>query len=623
MIAQETINAVNEKSDLLEVISDFLSLKKRGTVYVAPCPFHSEKSASFTVSPSKQVFKCFGCGKNGKNAVSFVMQMDNSTYPEAVKYLAGKYGIEFQETEQNDRQKEIMLESESLFNINKVTANFFQVSLQESDTAKSYFESRGLSEATIMKFQIGYAKTGYRDLYDYLITTCSYSEELVLKADLALKKEGRAFDKFRDRIIFPIHTVTGKIVGFGGRVMPNAPGNLAKYTNTAETTIYQKREQLYGIWFARKSIIDQDNCLLVEGYMDVCSVSQGGIENVVASSGTSLTTEQLKTIKRLTDNLTFLFDGDAAGIKAAVRGMEGAIKEGFNVKLVRFPKDHDPDSFIKEFGAGKTRKYIEENRFDMVDFMLSELDQLEAADKDKELDKLIALINIIPEDKVFARIEAIKKVAKVTGAAEDLINHKVTRQQAKAKPAALNAAPLAPEEITEKPKHVTVPQEMKFVEALIEHGSKTWYGLHVVCELMIKNIGIPAENFHDPVAREVYQTYLQYIEEHQTYPDDSFFKEQQDSAISDLYIDLSLRSEIQISEAWFKEVKREEPNYLQEVNSIVYDLQLLKLREARHAAQQDLMTATDPEKINSIMQLLKLITEKIHEVSQQMKTNAI
>ena len=623
MIAQETIDAVNEKSDLLEVISDFVSLKKRGTVYVANCPFHSEKSASFTLSPSKHVFKCFGCGKNGKNAVGFIMQVDNSTYPEAIRYLANKYGIEFKETEQSDLQKESLLETESLYKINKVAADLFQINLKESDIAKDYFHTRGLTEATIEKFQIGYAANDFRDLYNHLVNRASYSQDLVFKADLAMQKEDRIFDKFRDRIIFPIHTITGKIVGFGGRVMPNAPGNLAKYVNTAETTIYQKRDQLYGIWFARKAIASMDTCLLVEGYMDVASLHQGGIENVVASSGTSLTTQQLKIIKRLTENLTFLFDGDAAGIKAAVRGMEGAIKEGFNVKLVRFPKDQDPDSFIKTFGALKMRDYIARNRFDMVDFMLSELDQLEAADKDKELDKLIALINLIPEDKVFARIEAIKKIAKVTGADEELINHKVNRLHTKTPPVALNTTTLATEEITEKPKHAVVPHEMKFAEALIEHGSKTWYGLHVVCELMIQTIGIPVENFQDPVAREVYQTYLQYIEEHQTYPDDSFFKEQQNSAMSDLYIDLSLRSEIQISEAWFKENKREEPDYLQEVKSIIYDLQLLKLREARHSAQQDLIITTDPEKVNAIMKLLKLITEKIHEVSQQMKANAI
>ncbi|GAB3029488.1 DNA primase [Spirosoma pulveris] len=382
-IPEETVERIRQSADILEVINDFVSLKKRGSNYIACCPFHNEKTPSFNVNPTRQIYKCFGCGKAG-DSVRFIMDIENIGYGEALRYLAKKYGIEIEEQEQTPEDLLRQNERESLLIVLNFAKTFFQETLKTTDEGKSiglsYFRERGFTNPTMDAFELGYTL----DQWDALLKEGlrrGYSRDLLEKAGLILVKEGsaggdsKAFDRFRGRVMFPIHNVSGRVIAFGARILKtdkNQPGGAApKYLNSPETAVYHKSQVLYGIYQAKQAIRQEDVCYLTEGYTDVISLHQAGIKNVVASSGTSLTTDQIRLISRFTPNVTILYDGDAAGIKAALRGLDMVLEEGLNLRLLLLPDGEDPDSYVHKIGADAFKTYIREHAQDFIDFKAS------------------------------------------------------------------------------------------------------------------------------------------------------------------------------------------------------------------------------------------------------------
>jgi DNA primase len=367
-----------DTSRIEEVVGDFVSLKKRGTSLIGNCPFHNEKTPSFHVSVTKGIYKCFGCGKGG-DSVRFIMDHEKYSYPEALKYLAQKYNIEVEEKEETPENVELNNARESLYVISQYAAHFFTNEMWTGEQGRaiglSYFKERGFREDIIKKFELGYSP----DQWDALLLSAKaagHKEEYLERTGLSVRNDkGKVYDRFRGRVMFPIHNFTGRIIGFGGRTL-KTDKNVPKYVNSPESDIYHKSNVLYGLYQAKKAIRDADNCYLVEGYADVLSVHQAGVENVVASSGTSLTIEQIRLIGRFTQNVTILYDGDAAGIKASLRGLDMILEEGLNVKVVNFPDGHDPDSYMHKVGAGAFKIYIENSRKDFilykVDILLKE-----------------------------------------------------------------------------------------------------------------------------------------------------------------------------------------------------------------------------------------------------------
>src|ERR1700744_745428 len=399
MITKPTVDRIMEATDIVEVIGEFVQLKKRGANFVGLSPFSNERTPSFTVSPAKGIFKDFSSGKGG-STVTFLMELEKFTYPEALKWLAKKYGIEVEETVDAHENKEEEQRRESLMIVSAYAAKFFHESL-ETDEGKSiglsYFKERGFNNDTIKKFELGSSPDQW-EAFPGQALKAGYQEEFLVESGLSVKRDnGSLYDRYRGRVMFPIHGFTGRVIAFGGRTL-KTDKNVPKYVNSPESEIYHKSNVLYGLYFAKKAIRDEDNCYLVEGYADVLSVHQAGIENVVASSGTSLTVEQIRLIGRFTKNITILYDGDAAGIKASLRGLDMILEEGLNVKVVLFPDGHDPDSYVRSVGTSAFKNHIDQNKKDFIlyktDLLLKEAgnDPIRKADVIREIVESIAKI---------------------------------------------------------------------------------------------------------------------------------------------------------------------------------------------------------------------------------------
>ena len=370
MIDQPTIDRILDAANIVDVVSEFVTLRKRGVNYVGLCPFHTDRTPSFYVSPAKNICKCFSCGEGG-TAVHFIMKHEQLSYFDALRFLAKKYNIEIQERELTEREKQIRNDRESMLIVNNWAGHYFSTLLHEHMEGKSvgmrYFVERGLREEIIRKFQLGYS-LDQRDALYKAATQAGYKKEFLEKTGLIIAYDnGNVNDRFRGRVIFPVHTLSGKVVAFGGRILKKNE-KTAKYVNSPESEIYHKSNELYGIYFAKQAIVKQDRCFLVEGYMDVISMHQVGVENVVSSSGTALTQGQIRLIHRFTNNITVLYDGDAAGIKAALRGIDMLLEEGMNVKVVLLPEGEDPDSFAKSHGASEFTAYMNQNETDFIRF---------------------------------------------------------------------------------------------------------------------------------------------------------------------------------------------------------------------------------------------------------------
>ena len=457
-INQETVERIKHAADIVEVVGDFVALKKRGANYMACCPFHNEKSPSFNVNPSRQIYKCFGCGAAG-DSVKFVMELEKIGFGEALRYLAKKYNIEIEEQEASPEELLRQNERESLLIVLNFAQQYFQELLTTNEEGQaiglSYFRNRGFTDPIINQFGLGYSLNEWDGL-SKAATKRGYNVDILEKAGLVIRKEGeqRSYDRFRGRVLFPVHNVSGKVIAFGARILINDK-NQPKYINSPETEVYHKSDVLYGIFQAKNAIRQQDVCYLVEGYTDVISLHQAGIQNVVASSGTSLTIEQIRLIARFTPNITILYDGDAAGIKAALRGLDMVLEEGLNVSLVSLPDGEDPDSYVYKAGAEGFKSYVKEATKDFITFK-TEMLLREAGDnpfkRAEAIGEIVGSISKIPDAikrQIFTQRTAnLMKVDEQTLLSEG--NKLLRKQQEKeatqaAKEKPKNAAPLAQE----------------------------------------------------------------------------------------------------------------------------------------------------------------------------------
>lgn len=429
MIPRETINQIIETARIEDVVGEFVTLRKRGSNLWGVCPFHKEKTPSFSVNPARNIFKCFGCGKAG-NSVHFIMEHEHYSYPEALRFLAKKYGIKIEEREQTPEELAAQNERERMFNINSFAQEYFSNIMMTSDEGQSvglaYFHERGFRDAIINRFQLGYCPNSGSAFTDYAIQH-GYDKDLLIKVGLTGSYENRIYDRYQGRVIFPIHNLTGKVIGFGGRILTKEKTK-AKYVNSPESEIYNKSQTLYGIFFARNEISRLDNCILVEGYADVLSMHQAGIENVVASSGTSLTTEQIRMISRYTKNITMLYDGDAAGIHAALRGTNMILEEGMNVRIVVLPPEDDPDSFVQNNPIEYVTKYLTDNAKDFIGFKTNLLlkdaqnDPIKRASVIKDIVETIAVI----PDPIY-RATYIKECSRTLEMPEQTLTNEVNK----------------------------------------------------------------------------------------------------------------------------------------------------------------------------------------------------
>lgn len=482
MIPPYTVASILEASRIEEVVSDFVNLKRRGSNLIGLCPFHQEKTPSFTVSPSKGIFKCFGCGKAGDSA-RFIMEHEHYSYPEALRYLAAKYQIEIEEREQSPEELQEQNERERLFNLNSFARDYFSNSLFETQEGKAiglgYLKERDFRETVVRKFQLGF-NPDHKDAFSNHARNQGYSAEALLKTGLSVGSEDKLYDRFQGRVIFPIHNLTGKVIGFGGRILVSDKTK-AKYLNSPESDIYNKSKSLYGLYFAKTAISRLDQCLLVEGYTDVISMHQAGIENVVASSGTSLTTEQIRLIRRYTNNITILYDGDKAGVNASLRGIDMILEEGMNVRVLLFPEGDDPDSFVRKHRSSEVEEFIRKESKDFISFKTGLLLEEAAGDPIRKaglIREIVTTISLIP-DPIY-RTVYVKECSRMLEVAEatlmnelnKLLRSRFRKQLSPETPVLPQSQPdLQPQEVAPEQEIPTLHQERELIRLMLMFGN--------------------------------------------------------------------------------------------------------------------------------------------------------
>ena len=557
MIAQNTIQQILARIDILEVIGGFVRLKRRGANYLGLCPFHNEKTPSFTVSPSKEIYKCFGCGKSG-NTISFLMEHEKLSYVEALKWLANKYNVEIEETEVSPEQKLQQQTSESLFIVNQFAQQFYSKMLFETEEGQNigltYLKERGFTEETIKKFGLGYAPDSKNSLASKAIAE-QYNPELLQKAGLVVNRNEQLIDNYRDRIIFPVHNNSGKVIGFGARLI-KSNDKAPKYINTPENELYVKSKILYGTYFARHAIDKANECLLVEGYTDVISLHQAGIENVVASGGTSLTQDQLRLIKKYTKNLTIIYDGDAAGIKAALRGLDMALEESLNVKLVLIPDKEDPDSYVQKVGANQFRNFILHNKRDFILFQLDVSLKDAGSDANKKSDvvnQIAETISKIDKTEDFTKqqdyIRQCSQILNIdetgfTSLVNKFIRNRISLQENKmpfeeAKHFEENIKKAEESGFDDQTFSLLFRddlQEREIARILLEYGTKKWTNQELIAEHVLSEL--PEDDLIDnqTVLKLLHEYKEQLAKNHN--PDRNFFVYHPDQSLSTLAVSL-------------------------------------------------------------------------------------
>ncbi|TSD62955.1 DNA primase [Inquilinus sp. KBS0705] len=615
MITKPTVDRIMEATDIVEVIGEFVQLKKRGANYVGLSPFANERTPSFTVSPAKGIFKDFSSGKGG-SAITFLMELEKFTYPEALKWLAKKYGIEVEETVDTTENLEEQNHRESLMRVTKFAANFFHNSLLNTEEGQiiglSYFKERGFSKETIEKFQLGYSPDQW-EAFSTEAVKQAFQEQFLVESGLSVKRDnGALYDRYRGRVMFPIFSATGQIVGFGGRTL-KTDKNVPKYVNSPESEIYSKSKVLYGFHLAIKAIRENDNCYLVEGYADVLSVHQSGIHNVVASSGTALTEEQIRLIGRQTKRLTILYDGDTAGIKAAIRGLSLLYKEGFNVRIVSFPDGNDPDSFIKSKGSTAFKNYIESTSKEIVEFYLSTINEDELKDPIKKIkvaDDLAEIIsnNLEPEFRSAYITRASHKLKIDERAYLGVVNKAYTAKLKK-------ATPLRRIEESEEPTNIEAvkstdildedalhllytdsTQEKEIVRLLLLYGNKMidWDGIAntYIGPFMIAELS--DVDFEHPASKLFMEIYRQEVE-NGVLPEEQHFIHHPDKNIVDLVVTL-LATKYTLSENWYEMhkilVPDEQANMKATILGAIFHLKKQKVGKILEKLRKELQTTT-------------------------------
>ncbi len=622
MISPQTIQQILSRIDITEIIGGFVKLKKRGANYLGLCPFHNEKSPSFTVSPAKEIFKCFGCGRSG-NTISFLMEHEKYSYVEALKWLAGKYNVEIGESETSPAVKIQQQTADSLYILNGFARQFFTDELLQGEEGQhigySYLKERGFRDDIIRKFQLGYDPS-LPDRFAREALAAQYNPEILQKSGLVVWRDGKPFDNYRGRIIFPIHNQTGKIAGFGARIIRNND-RAPKYINSPENEIYVKSRILYGSYFARQAIDKLDECLLVEGYTDVISLHQAGIENVVASGGTSLTPDQLRLIKKYTSNLTILYDGDAAGIKAAQRGMDLAFEESLQVKLVLIPNQEDPDSYVRKMGAAAFLDLISENKKDFILFQLET--SLAAAGDDSNrkaqlVNQIAETISRINKAEDFTRQQDyIRRSSELLKVDENGLNtlvnkfirERVSKFENRATVSARNkqeeAGPFSPEidegllDLLNKDEQ----QERAIVRSLLEFGLKPWNEEKRVADYMLQEF-VDEDMMDNKSLINILHIYREWYDQGLE-PTARNFLYQEDQQLSTLVVSI-MDFPFEVSENWktFFEgkISTREELYKEEVQSTLTYLKLRKIHRLMDMNQKDLERSHNQEEQTIFMQ---------------------
>ena len=626
MIPQQTIQQILSRIDIIEIVGGFVKLKKRGANYLGLCPFHNEKSPSFTVSPAKEIYKCFGCGRSG-NTISFLMEHEKYSYAEALRWLAARYNVEIEEKELSPELRQQQQVAESLFIINGFAQKFFADTLfnteEGQDIGLSYFKERGFNEDTIRKFQLGYNPEA-RDTFARAATAAQYNPEYLQKSGLVVLRDDRLVDNYRGRVIFPVHNHTGKVIGFGARIL-KTNDRAPKYINTPENEIYVKSKILYGSYQARQAIDKQDECLLVEGYTDVLSLHQAGIENVVASGGTSLTVDQLRLIKKYTKHLTIIYDGDGAGIKAALRGLDMALEEGLDVRLVLIPDKEDPDSYVRLVGAAKFREFIAANKKDFILF------QLEVALKDAGNDthKKAAVVNQVAEtiarinkaedftrQQDYIRISAELLRIEETGLhtlVNKYIRERIEKQEnraaAQANQAAQHADPLDSMPPPSDDESISLlfrheQSERGMIRDLLDYGLRPWDEKNLVADYILAETQDLIDLIDNKRLLKILDIYKAWYEQglEPTAKNFLYHEDQELSALAVSIMDLHYDLSPNWSEVYEGKIANPDELYKEEVLSTMRYLKLRKIKQLMIENQKDWDKPHSSEEMLTLMQ---------------------
>jgi DNA primase len=625
-----------------EVVADFVSLKRRGTNYIGLCPFHNERTPSFTVSPAKGIYKCFGCGKAG-NTVNFLMEHEHYTYPEALRFLAKRYHIEIAEEAQTPEKIQEQNEREAFFLINQFAQKYFEHILFETEDGKAigltYLQERGFRDDTIRKFQLGYSRAGWDDFSSHAISE-GFKSEYLVRIGLSIQKEDRLIDRFHGRVMFPIHSASGRIIGFGGRIL-TTDKQTAKYLNSPESDIYNKSKSLYGLYFARNVIVAKDNCYLVEGYTDVISLHQAGIENVVASSGTSLTADQVKLIQRYTQNITILYDGDTAGIKASLRGIDMILEQGMNVRIVLFPENDDPDSFARKHRAAEVEEFIAKNAVNFILFKTRLLLSETAGDPIKKaalVKEIVNTISIIPDG--ITRTFFTRECSSLLAVPEQtLVNemNKILRRKFSKKLQEEGQQPyIEPEEIEPTEPQFKFDfdspesQEKELIRLLLQFGTESINLKQKnnedqeeempvkITDIIIQDLLHDEIQFETPVCRQIFEEMAE-LHQKGVIPDKDYFLHHSDPIIATLAIDLIILP-YELSHHWEKNqiyVQPESERLPESVFPALYNFKAKKVERmiAENEKRLKEITSTNEDKDNAT----HYITQQIRLLQMRMK----
>lgn len=644
MIDRQTIDKIFEAARIEEVVGDFVSLKKRGANLLGLCPFHNEKTPSFNVSPARGIYKCFGCGKGG-NPVNFIMEHEHLTYPEALRFLARKYSIEIEEKEETPEEIQAHNEKESLMLVSGFAQQFFTETLLETEDGKAigmpYFIERGFTHDTVTKFQLGYSPEKRTALAE-AATAKGYKAEYLEATGLCIKRDdGGLFDRFAGRVMFPIHNVSGRVIAFGGRTL-KTDKKVAKYVNSPESPIYHKSNVLYGIYFAKNKIVSNDNCLLVEGYTDVISMHQAGIENVVASSGTSLTVEQIRLIKRYTKNITILYDGDAAGIKASFRGIDLVLEEGMNVKVVLFPEGDDPDSFSKKVGGEELQEFIKKESKDFIGFktgLLLKDTQNDPIAKAGLIREIMETISLIPD--AISRNVYTTECSRIMGVDEQLLISELNKTRRKnftknLKDEEAQDIPESedpynhPQPVAEKAESDYEEQERDIIRQLITFGDKAVMPakalneageevdiLITVAEFIYFDFTADNLHFDNLLYQLIFNEAGKAIEQN-IIPDEKYYVQNSDQRISEFAAGI-ISSPYLLSPQWLDKHKihtsLEEGQIPKSVKHSIYSLKVKRLMKKISETEDLFASATTEEETIAILEQHKQLLDIKREIA--------
>lgn len=637
MITPQTIEQIKNRIDIIDIIGEYVKLKKRGSNYIGLCPFHNEKTPSFTVSAAKELYKCFGCGKSG-NAITFLMEHDKLSYVESLKWLANRYNVEVEETETSPEQKAIIQTADSLYIINKFANDFFVNELLNEEEgqqiALSYLIQRGFKENIIKKFELGY-NPQEKDTLTQALFTHQFNKELLQKTGLTTFRNNDWVDNYRGRIIFPIHNNSGKIIGFGARVIGSAD-KAPKYINTPENEIYVKSKILYGLFFAKTAIGKEDECLLVEGYTDVVSLHQANIENVVASGGTSLTTEQLRLIKKHTNNLTIIYDGDMAGVKAALRGLDMALEEGLNVKLVLIPDNEDPDSYVNKIGTTSFKEFIAKNKKDFIIFQLEVMLKDTGNDitkKNNTVNNIAETLSKINRAEDFTKLsEYIKQCATLLKIDEagltSLVNKiKKDKQQKEEKRSTTfeQQELIEQQPITDSIDDISLLQqdeifEKNMIRVLLEYGLNEKEDKQSIAEYIFEKLA--NFRFDSPLYSSIYQQYQELYASGKQ-PNTKTFLYHTDEEIRNTIVNLNAQP-YELSQRWDEKLQGmnivNRDISLQDVDISLSYFKLRKIKKMFVENQRDLEAATSLDEQIKLMEVHKFLKEEEIAITKHLGT---